>query len=120
MNGVTILEEHVYRDIPLWGFIVICVIFSFMAGLSIWAFCREYKLYRHKKKIRNYVTDHFQLLLVIFIVTLAIFLSYHNYKTVYTDYKVRVDDSVSLNEFINNYKIISYDGDIYTAREIEE
>lgn len=34
-----------------------------------------------------------------------------------TQYQVTADDSVSLNEFLENYNIISIDGKIYTVEE---
>lgn len=36
-----------------------------------------------------------------------------------TQYKVVIDDSVSMNEFTEKYKIIDQDGKIYTVREKE-
>ena len=36
-----------------------------------------------------------------------------------TQYKVTIDDSVSMTEFINKYEIIDQDGKIYTVRERE-
>lgn len=36
-----------------------------------------------------------------------------------TQYKVTIDDSVSMNEFIEKYEIIDQDGKIYTVREKE-
>lgn len=36
-----------------------------------------------------------------------------------TQYKVTIDDSVSLNEFLDKYEIIDQEGKIYTIREKE-
>ena len=36
------------------------------------------------------------------------------------EYKVIVDDTISVNEFISEYEIISYDGQIFTVREKEQ
>ena len=36
-----------------------------------------------------------------------------------TQYKVTIDDSVSMNEFIEKYEIIDQEGKIYTVREKE-
>ena len=36
-----------------------------------------------------------------------------------TQYKVTIDDSVSMNEFLDKYEIIDQDGKIYTVRERE-
>lgn len=33
------------------------------------------------------------------------------------EYKVIVDDTISVNEFFDEYQIISYDGQIFTVRE---
>lgn len=35
----------------------------------------------------------------------------------YIEYKVTIDDSVSINEFLEKYEIIDQDGKIYTVRE---
>ena len=41
-----------------------------------------------------------------------------SYPTAYeTQYKVTIDDSVSLNEFNEKYEVISQEGKIYTVRE---
>ena len=34
-----------------------------------------------------------------------------------TEYKVTIDDSVSMNEFMDKYEIINQEGKIYTVRE---
>lgn len=36
-----------------------------------------------------------------------------------TQYKVIIDDSVSMNEFLDKYEIIDQEGKIYTVREKE-
>lgn len=73
-----------------------------------------------RQKIKIIMLDTCRSIALTGIMALFIGVAYHDYTTIYTDYKVQVDDSVSLNEFINNYEIISYDGDTYTVREIEE
>ena len=37
-----------------------------------------------------------------------------------THYKVTIDDSVSMNEFLDKYEIIDQEGKIYTVKEKEE
>ena len=37
----------------------------------------------------------------------------------YVEYKVTIDDSVSMNEFLNKYEILDQEGKIYTVREKE-
>ena len=38
---------------------------------------------------------------------------------VYTEHKIVVDDTVSFNELISRYEIISQDGKLLTVKEIE-
>jgi hypothetical protein len=42
----------------------------------------------------------------------------NDYKTIYTDYKITINDSVGFNEFYKNYEVVSKSGDVYTVREI--
>ena len=36
----------------------------------------------------------------------------------YIEYKVTIEDSVSMNEFLNKYEILEQEGKIYTVKEI--
>lgn len=121
MDGVTILSENIYRGTSL-GFVIltaIIVILVFCAIVyGVYKDCRN--LSNLRKRIRIIVADVLLAMALMSIMVLFIGVAFHDYLTIYTDYKVRVDDSISLNEFINNYKIISYDGDTYTVREIKE
>lgn len=38
----------------------------------------------------------------------------------YTEYKVIVDDTVNMNEFMSKYEILGRDGEIYIVREFAE
>ena len=38
----------------------------------------------------------------------------------YIEYKVTIDDSVSMNEFLDKYEIIDQEGKIYTVKERED
>ena len=38
----------------------------------------------------------------------------------YTEYKVIVDDTVNMNEFMEKYEILDRDGEIYIVREVIE
>ena len=38
----------------------------------------------------------------------------------YTQYEVILDDSVSMNEFMNTYEVLEQRGQIYVVKEIEE
>lgn len=47
-----------------------------------------------------------------------IFSACGDFNKTYTQYKVLVDNSVSMNEFLEKYEIINIDGKIYTIQEI--
>ena len=38
----------------------------------------------------------------------------------YTKYEIILDDSVSMNEFMNTYEVLEQRGQIYVVKEIEE
>lgn len=38
----------------------------------------------------------------------------------YTEYKVIVDDTVNMNEFMSKYEVLDRDGEIYIVRELAE
>lgn len=38
----------------------------------------------------------------------------------HTEYKVTIDDSVSMNEFLDKYEILDQEGKIYTVKERED
>ena len=44
---------------------------------------------------------------------------FHNPTTYETHYKVTIDDSVSMNEFLDKYEILDQEGKIYTVKERE-
>ena len=54
-------------------------------------------------------------------ITLGIIDKYTDYLKEYshTEYKVTIDDSVSMNEFLDKYEILDQEGKIYTVRERE-
>ena len=43
--------------------------------------------------------------------------AYSNTDISYTEYKVTIDDSVSMNEFLDKYEILDQEGKIYTVKE---
>lgn len=120
MNGVTILAEYIYRGTPLIGVILTGILAVFVFCVVIYGIYMDYKDSYQYKKIRILIRDVFLSIFVMGIVVLFVAVIHNDYTTMCVNYEVRVDDSVSLNEFINNYEIISYDGDVYTVREIEE
>ena len=64
------------------------------------------------------ITDMFGVLGVICI-TLCVFGSFTNTNSIdYIEYKVIIEDSVPMNEFLNKYEILDQEGKIYTVKEI--
>jgi uncharacterized protein YacL len=50
--------------------------------------------------------------------TLVMFISEYKTDTIdHIEYKVTIDDSVSMNEFLDKYEIIDQEGKIYTVKE---
>lgn len=111
MNGVEILNsETMYNTIlPGWigviGFMMI-VVFVISAGY--------FGLYR-----RISATIIYCILTVcgVALMTLAM-LSNHN-SINHIEYKVTIDDSVLMNEFLDKYEILDQEGKIYTVKEKE-
>ena len=120
MDGVTILSEHVYRGKSLGFVILAAIVFIFLFCAMVYGAYKDYQNFpRSCKKPGVIILDVCMAIVLMGIMTLFIGVMYHDYTTIYTDYKVQIDDSVSLNEFINNYEILSYDDGVYTVREIE-
>ena len=115
MNGVEILSsETIYEtDIHMWPLIVIPII-GLLIGLIL--------------SIVTWVKDGFdgQFILLTIGLTVACFVlgfvltiaTEHETDTVdYIEYKVTIDDFVSMNEFLDKYEILGQEGKIYTVKE---
>ena len=117
MNGVEILNSTtIYEtDVYIWPLIVIPVI-GLLSGLIL--------------SIVAWVRDGFEgefILLALGLTLACFFLGFvltiateHETDTVdYIEYKVTIDDSVSMNEFLDKYEILDQEGKIYTVKERE-
>lgn len=115
MNGVEILSsETIYEtDISVWPLIVFPII-GLLIGLIL--------------SIVTWVKDGFdgELVLLTIWLTIACFVlgfvlttaTEHETDTIdCIEYKVTIDDSVSMNEFLDKYEIIDQEGKIYTVKE---
>lgn len=109
MQGVTILSQNNYRECSLIGAIIVTILiigflslFIYMCALGAWHDCALLML------ILNVI-------LIIFI--WADYEIWTDYNTIYTEYKVTIDDSVPLKEFSEKYNITNQDGQIYTIEE---
>ena len=119
MIGVEILKETAVYDtiMPVWG---ICI--TVLVGVVLfWAAIIFPILYVMSKDITD--KDCFKSIgiacLALATVSMLVFIIGMTNKTTpaYTEYKVIVDDSVPLNEFIEKYEIIDQEGNIYTVKE---
>lgn len=118
MNGITILSstEIVAKTTHIWDAkctISLCVM---LAGLLIllgmlWASSKW------SEQRFDVVLLIGSTLFVLGLVFTILFYKTENPIAYKTQYQVTADDSVLLNEFLENYNIISIDGKIYTVEE---
>ena len=119
MNGVEILNvtEHAIME-PAWSW-------SMCFGLFVGIFCLG-TLIGFIEGIRDYDIESGIIAGLIVGVILALLISplltaIIAEKEVGTEYhyKVTIDDSVSMNEFLDKYEILDQEGKIYTVKERE-
>ena len=111
MNGVEILSsETIYNTIlPEWcGFIVL---------MGIVAFCICASVFGSTRKIGSTITSC--VLVVISVIVMVLSLSSSKTDVNRIEYKVTIDDFVSMNEFLDKYEILDQEGKIYTVKERE-
>ena len=117
MNGVEILSTTtIYETEFNWWLIIVCV--GVGLGVSI------FKCIQERMKNNFDSTDIAASFIVIALCTLLGFalvgITKHDTDTIdYIEYKVTIDDSVSMNEFIDKYEILDQEGKIYTVKERE-
>lgn len=108
MEGITILNSEVVMT-PHWGPIAIFILG--VVGLFLSAFI----------DMLDFDCDVFKMLIIsismILIGAISILIFEVPY---YTSYEVILEDSVSMNEFLNKYEILDQRGQIYTVKEIEK
>ena len=109
MNGVEILSsETIYNTIlPGW-----C---GAIALILMVASCACAGVFSGYSKIGLTITSCVLIVVSIVVMTLTL-LSNHN-SINYIEYKVTIEDSVSMNEFLDKYEIIDQEGKIYTVKE---
>ena len=113
MTGVEILSSEIIYNtfLPAWcaaiGFLV------FLAGGLVCAVLCSYTKY-----------PTIGVICIVFAAIIWVALLYCSLEPNETDinhieYKVTIDDSVSMNEFLDKYEILDQEGKIYTVRERE-
>lgn len=112
MAGIEILSEQIfYRDLfPSWllaltlfGLFVISLVLIIAGAIE------------NKSKIIILGFTMFFVSLILGITTSRI----KSKEIDYIEYKVTIDDSVSMNKFLNKYEILDQEGKIYTVKEKE-
>ena len=118
MTGVEILSsEVIYQTEVYWWLLIVIPIIGLLVGLIL--------------SIVAWVKDGFddQLISLTIRLTVACFVlgfaltvaTEHKTDSIdHVEYKVTIDDSVSMNEFLNKYEILDQEGKIYTVKEKEQ
>ena len=114
MTGVEILNEYVVNATQEWVFVV-CGLG--IIGVIICAMIVKNSI----SEIVECICLTIAIILGITSVALVITNTYTDCFKEYshTEYKVTIDDSVSMNEFLDKYEILDQEGKIYTVKEKE-
>ena len=111
MNGVEILNsETIYETfLPVW-WILVAMIVGFVCLMMTIYFAVEGKI----------LPCILFIILVVGCSILFVCACVPNENSIHhTEYKVTIDDSVSMNEFLDKYEILDQEGKIYTVKERE-
>lgn len=109
MDGVEILSsETIYNTfLPVW-----CLAIGFLAAILFAALISASIAY---EKVWAFILC---LVCLIGSAVVMIFCCTENKNNIsHIEYKVTIDDSVSMNEFLGKYEILDQEGKIYTVRE---
>lgn len=113
IDGVIVLyQENAFGFSPIIPkiFLILVFIFLFFGVINIWI------------STKNHSNSSFDTGIMLISLAVLCILSCIATKRFapYTKYKVTIAPSVSYTEFIQHYKLISQEGDIYSIRLIEE
>lgn len=106
MEGVIVLSESMHVEYPIWAILMI------VCGLIL--LLVTYLLF---------VADDYIAAIILGLICLTSIVSGNMlgdfFGTKIVEYKVLIDDSVSLIEFVDKYEILDVEGQIYTVKEKE-
>ena len=111
MTGVEILSSEVIYNTLLPGW---C---GALAFITMATSCVCAGVFSGKRKIGLTITSC--VLVVVSVVVMTLTLSSNRNSINHVEYKVTIDDSVSMNEFLDKYEILDQEGKIYTVKERE-
>lgn len=118
MNGVTILNSVEIVAETAHGWNTRCTIsFCIMIAGLLLLLCMLWISGKWREKVFTVFSVIGSALFVLGLVFTLLFYKIENPISYKIQYQVTADDSVSLNEFLENYNIISIDGKIYTVEE---
>lgn len=109
MNGVEILSSETIYDTILPEY---CIGIGLLCGIisaALWVICVGYEHYC--------ISTIPAVLIAASIIVGSLGGTDSSTKIDYIEYKVTIDDSVSMNEFLDKYEIIDQEGKIYTVKE---
>lgn len=108
MEGITILNSEIIMT-PHW----IPIVVTILGGIGL--------VLSFLLDALSFNCDVFNMLIISAIITLIGVISMFIFKVpCYTSYEVILEDSVSMNEFMNTYEVLEQRGQIYIVKEIEE
>jgi uncharacterized membrane protein YedE/YeeE len=114
MNGVEILSERAVYTTPVW--VALLGIIAFIGTLIFIV-----TLVHSQRGVTIGINLVCAVICFVTCITLAILYGETNHLNEYdhTELKVTIDDSVSMNEFLDKYEILDQEGKIYTVKERE-
>ena len=118
MNGVEILsQETIYETAFPWWLILVFAGVGLVIGIIVAIVSYiDYKMFDPA----NFATIFMITVLGAWLGTLGMILLEYETNTInHIEYKVTIDDSVSMNEFLDKYEILDQEGKIYTVKERE-
>ena len=108
MEGITILNSEVIM-VPHWGPIAVTILGVVGIFLSLFM------------DVLDFDCDVFKMLIIsISMILIGAISSFIIQVPYYTSYEVILEDSVSMNEFLDRYEILDQRGQIYVVKEINE
>ena len=108
MEGITILNSEIIMT-SHW----IPIVVTILGGIGL--------ILSFLMDALSFNCDVFKMLIISTIITLIGVISMFIFKVpCYTSYEVILEDSVSINEFLNRYEILDQRGQIYVIKEIDE
>ena len=110
MTGVEILSSQTIYNTILPGWCGVLALLLMMAS------CIGTGVFSTYRKIGLTIISCVLIVVSVVVITLSL-LSNHN-SINHIEYKVTIDNSLSMNEFLENYEILDQEGRIYTVKEI--